>query len=112
MTSLAGTHRPSGRFTEDGSREALGRITSTTAIDDLVNRELVVEAATEEEQAKAAVFILLDEVLTNENAALASNASLESKKIPALCVLISITPTLSSYSSSRKGTPDGSQNGS
>jgi 3-hydroxybutyryl-CoA dehydrogenase len=65
----------SKRLSEEQSREALGRITFTTAMEDLADRDLVVEAITEEEQAKVVVFTLLDQVLVNENAILASNTS-------------------------------------
>jgi len=65
----------SKRLSEEQSREALGRITFTTAMEDLADRDLVVEAITEEEQAKVAIFTLLDQVLVNENAILASNTS-------------------------------------
>jgi 3-hydroxybutyryl-CoA dehydrogenase len=65
----------SGRLTDDEADAALARIGFTATIDDLADRELVVEAITEDEKAKVEVFARLDEVVTSENAILASNTS-------------------------------------
>jgi 3-hydroxybutyryl-CoA dehydrogenase len=65
----------SGRLTEEEGDAALGRIAFTTTLEDLADRELVVEAITEEERAKIDIFRRLDEVVTDENAILASNTS-------------------------------------
>ena len=65
----------SGRLTEEEGAAALQRISFTTDLGDLADRELVIEAVTEDEQAKLAVFSILDKVLESENAILASNTS-------------------------------------
>jgi 3-hydroxybutyryl-CoA dehydrogenase len=65
----------SEKLTEHEGRAVLGRMAFTTSINDLADRDLVIEAVTEDEQAKIAVFSALDKVLTNKNAILASNTS-------------------------------------
>ena len=65
----------SGRLTEQEGTAALQRISFTTDLGDLADRQLVIEAVTEDEQAKLAVFAVLDKVLEDENAILASNTS-------------------------------------
>ncbi len=65
----------SGRLTEQEGAAALQRISFTTDLGDLADRQLVIEAVTEDEQAKLAVFSVLDKVLEDEDAILASNTS-------------------------------------
>jgi 3-hydroxybutyryl-CoA dehydrogenase len=65
----------SGRLTEQEGASALQRISFTTDLGDLADRQLVIEAVTEDEQAKLAVFAVLDKVLEDEDAILASNTS-------------------------------------
>ena len=65
----------SGKLSTEQQDAALGRITFTTDYDLLADRQLVVEAVTESEPAKLAVFDLLDRVVTDRNAILASNTS-------------------------------------
>jgi len=65
----------SGKLSTEQQDAALGRITFTTDYDMLADRQLVVEAVTESEPAKLAVFDLLDRVVTDRNAILASNTS-------------------------------------
>jgi 3-hydroxybutyryl-CoA dehydrogenase len=65
----------SGRLTELEGAAALQRISFTTDLGDLADRQLVIEAVTEDEQAKLAVFSVLDKVLEDEDAILASNTS-------------------------------------
>jgi 3-hydroxybutyryl-CoA dehydrogenase len=65
----------SGRLTEQEGAAALQRISFTTDLGDMADRQLVIEAVTEDEQAKLAVFAVLDKVLEDENAILASNTS-------------------------------------
>lgn len=65
----------SGKLTEEASVEALDRITFTTDMEALADRELVVEAVTEDEAAKVEVFARMDSVLVNDEAILASNTS-------------------------------------
>ncbi|CAN5769788.1 3-hydroxybutyryl-CoA dehydrogenase [soil metagenome] len=61
-------------ITEDNKNEILGRIKTTTELEDLKDCSLIVEAATENYEIKKQIFEKLDE-LTNENAILSSNTS-------------------------------------
>ncbi|MGI9055510.1 MAG: 3-hydroxybutyryl-CoA dehydrogenase [Pyrinomonadaceae bacterium] len=61
-------------ITEDNKNEILGRIKTTTELEDLKDCSLIVEAATENFEIKKQIFQKLDE-LTNENATLSSNTS-------------------------------------
>jgi 3-hydroxybutyryl-CoA dehydrogenase len=54
---------------------ALARIRITTALDDLADRELVIEAATENPAVKAALFAELDRVAERPDVILATNTS-------------------------------------
>ena len=65
----------SGKLTEDARDTALGQIRVTTDLDDLADRQLVVEAVIEDEASKVDVFRALDEVVTDPGAILASNTS-------------------------------------
>jgi 3-hydroxybutyryl-CoA dehydrogenase len=65
----------SGRLTDAESIAALERISFTSNLDDLADREIVIEAVTEDESAKIEVFSLLDKVVLDEDAILASNTS-------------------------------------
>jgi len=61
---------------DDAERDAaLGRVRITTDFADLADRQLVVEAVVEDEALKTEVFTLLDKVVTDEAAILASNTS-------------------------------------
>jgi len=62
------------RLTEEGKREIVGRIRTTTDVADLAPASFVVEAITENLQAKQELFRALDEVVQRE-AVLASNTS-------------------------------------
>ena len=55
--------------------EVLGRISVTTTLADVADRQLVVEAIVEDEAAKVALFKQLDEIVTDPEAILASNTS-------------------------------------
>jgi 3-hydroxybutyryl-CoA dehydrogenase len=55
--------------------EALGRIRWVTDYEELADRQLVVEAVIENEEAKEGVFSILGRVVTDEEAILASNTS-------------------------------------
>lgn len=61
-------------ITEDNKNEILGRIKTTTALEDLKDCALIVEAATENFEIKKQIFQKLDEI-ANENAILSSNTS-------------------------------------
>jgi 3-hydroxybutyryl-CoA dehydrogenase len=51
-----------GKLTEEAKAEALARVTGTTALDDLADVDLVVEAVVEEIGVKTALFANLDEI--------------------------------------------------
>ncbi len=51
-----------GKLTEEAKSEALARVTGTTALDDLADVDLVVEAVVEEIGVKTALFANLDEI--------------------------------------------------
>ncbi len=59
----------------DDAQAVLGRIRVTTDLADLADRELVVEAIVEDEQAKVDLFRRLDQIVTRPDAILASNTS-------------------------------------
>jgi 3-hydroxybutyryl-CoA dehydrogenase len=65
----------SGKLGEDERDAALARISFTTDIGDLADRQLVVEAVVEDEQSKIDVFRRLDKVIEDRDAVLASNTS-------------------------------------
>ena len=65
----------SGKLTEEARDDALGPIRLTTDLDDLADRQLVVEAVVEDEALKVEVFRALDKVVTDASAILASNTS-------------------------------------
>jgi len=64
-----------GKLTEDDVETALANVSYATDLGELADRELVVEAITEDAAAKLAVFKTLDEVVASEHAILASNTS-------------------------------------
>lgn len=64
-----------GRLTVDAREQALRAIRFTTDLGELADRELVIEAITEDEQAKSRVLAALDTIVTVPDAILASNTS-------------------------------------
>ncbi|OBB22320.1 3-hydroxybutyryl-CoA dehydrogenase [Mycolicibacterium peregrinum] len=64
-----------GKVTEREKDAALGKLNFTTTIDDLADRQLVIEAVIEDENVKAKIFADLDRVITDPDAVLASNTS-------------------------------------
>jgi 3-hydroxybutyryl-CoA dehydrogenase len=64
-----------GKLSEDDRDAALSRLTFTTDLADLADRQLVVEAVVEDEAVKAEIFAQLDELVTDPGAVLASNTS-------------------------------------
>jgi 3-hydroxybutyryl-CoA dehydrogenase len=64
-----------GKLTDDTKNEALARIRLTTDMAELADRQLVVEAVVEDETVKTDVFALLDKVVEDDTAILASNTS-------------------------------------
>jgi 3-hydroxybutyryl-CoA dehydrogenase len=65
----------SGKLSTEDRDAALGHLRFSPSLDDLADRELVVEAIVEEEQAKAELFSRLDKIVTDPGAILASNTS-------------------------------------
>jgi 3-hydroxybutyryl-CoA dehydrogenase len=65
----------SGKLTEEDRDAALARLAFTTDLGDLADRQLVIEAVVEDEGLKTEVFSVLDKVVTDEAAILASNTS-------------------------------------
>lgn len=63
-----------GKMTEEDKSEILGRITTTTAMEDLKDADLVIEAVLEDMDLKKEVFQQLDEI-TREDVILATNTS-------------------------------------
>jgi 3-hydroxybutyryl-CoA dehydrogenase len=64
-----------GKLTAEDRDAALARIRITTALGDLADRELVIEAATENPAVKAALFAELDRVAERPDVILATNTS-------------------------------------
>jgi 3-hydroxybutyryl-CoA dehydrogenase len=64
-----------GKMTAEDRDAALARLTVTTRLEDLADRELVIEAATENPVVKAALFAELDRVVAGPDAILATNTS-------------------------------------
>jgi len=65
----------SGKLTEAERDAALGGVSFTTDLGDLADRQLVIEAAVEDETLKVGIFKELDKVVVDERAVLASNTS-------------------------------------
>ncbi len=65
----------SGKLTEEQRDAALARLSFTTDLAELADRQLVVEAVVEDEVLKTDVFSMLDKVVLDERAILASNTS-------------------------------------
>ncbi len=65
----------SGKIDPLEAKQALGRITFTSRIEDLADRQLVVEAVVEDEDVKTAVLRRLDEVVEDVSAIFTTNTS-------------------------------------
>ena len=65
----------SGKLTEDERDAAIARLSFTTDLGDMADRQLVIEAVVEDESLKTEVFATLDKVVLDEDAILASNTS-------------------------------------
>jgi 3-hydroxybutyryl-CoA dehydrogenase len=63
------------KMTEDEREATLARLTFCTDLDELADRDLVIEAVIEDEDLKTSVFAELDRVVTSDEAILASNTS-------------------------------------
>ncbi|GAA1950281.1 MULTISPECIES: 3-hydroxybutyryl-CoA dehydrogenase [Brevibacterium] len=64
-----------GKLDSEARDAALGRLRFTTDIGELSDRQLVIEAASENEDIKKSIFAELDKVVTDPEAILASNTS-------------------------------------
>ena len=64
-----------GKLDEAGLGEILDRIAMTTDLEEMTDRQLVVEAVTENEELKKEIFGRLDDIVTDPDAILASNTS-------------------------------------
>lgn len=64
-----------GKLTESDREATLARVSFTSDLADLADRQLVFEAVSEQESVKLDVFATLDKVVEDENAILASNTS-------------------------------------
>jgi 3-hydroxybutyryl-CoA dehydrogenase len=64
-----------GKITSGDRDVAVGCLAYTTSLDDLADRDLVIEAATENPRVKAALFAELDDVVKRPDAILATNTS-------------------------------------
>ncbi|MGP4057654.1 3-hydroxybutyryl-CoA dehydrogenase [Mycobacterium sp. 4D054] len=67
--------RAKGKLAADDFEVTLARLTFSSDLSDLADRQLVIEAIVEDEAVKAKVFAQLDEVVTDPEAVLASNTS-------------------------------------
>jgi 3-hydroxybutyryl-CoA dehydrogenase len=65
----------SGKLTAAEREAVLGRLSYTTSLGDLADRDLVIEAATENPELKFALFAELDEAVKRPDAILATNTS-------------------------------------
>ncbi|OFL64214.1 MULTISPECIES: 3-hydroxybutyryl-CoA dehydrogenase [unclassified Brevibacterium] len=64
-----------GKLSQEDADAALGRLTFTTDLQAMADRQLVIEAASENEDIKKSIFAELDDIVTDKNAILASNTS-------------------------------------
>lgn len=64
-----------GKLSAEERDATLGRLTFTTDLGDFADRQLVIEAIAENEQAKAEIFTTLDKVVEDRSAIFASNTS-------------------------------------
>ncbi len=64
-----------GKLDSPGRDKVLGRITMTTDLNEMADRQLVIEAITENEDLKKDIFGRLDDIVTDSDAILASNTS-------------------------------------
>ncbi|MCK1797903.1 3-hydroxybutyryl-CoA dehydrogenase [Streptomyces sp. XM4193] len=64
-----------GKITEEERDATAERLTFTTDLGEFADRDLVIEAVVENEQVKTEIFQVLDQVVTRQDAILASNTS-------------------------------------
>ncbi|WUH94621.1 3-hydroxybutyryl-CoA dehydrogenase [Streptomyces sp. NBC_00433] len=75
LTHSLGKAAERGKISEEQRDAALGRLSFTTDLGEFADRDLVIEAVVENEQVKTDIFRVLDQVVTREDAILASNTS-------------------------------------
>jgi 3-hydroxybutyryl-CoA dehydrogenase len=75
LSNSLGKAAERGKITEAERDAALDRLTFTTDLGEFADRDLVIEAVVEDEQVKLDIFKVLDQVVTREDAILASNTS-------------------------------------
>ncbi|MBD0736055.1 3-hydroxybutyryl-CoA dehydrogenase [Streptomyces sp. CBMA29] len=75
LTNSLGKAAERGKITEAERDETLARLTFTTDLGEFADRDLVIEAVVENEQVKIDIFRVLDQVVTRQDAILASNTS-------------------------------------
>ena len=75
LTNSLGKAAERGKITEAERDATLGRLNFTTDLGDFADRDLVIEAVVENEQVKIDIFRVLDQVVTRQDAILASNTS-------------------------------------
>jgi 3-hydroxybutyryl-CoA dehydrogenase len=64
-----------GKMSDEDRDQTISRLTFTTDLAEMADRQLVVEAVIEDEPLKTEVFRTLDSIVTDESAVLASNTS-------------------------------------
>ncbi|MCE4946451.1 MULTISPECIES: 3-hydroxybutyryl-CoA dehydrogenase [Streptomyces] len=64
-----------GKLQQAAARDALARMVFTSSLDDLADRQLVIEAVVENPDAKTEVFAALDKIVEDPAAVLATNTS-------------------------------------
>ncbi|MGW1377475.1 3-hydroxybutyryl-CoA dehydrogenase [Streptomyces sp. NPDC002446] len=64
-----------GRTDRTAAEEAAGRLAYSGGLDDCADRQLVIEAATENADAKTGIFTALDKIVEDQGAILATNTS-------------------------------------
>ncbi|WP_411127923.1 3-hydroxybutyryl-CoA dehydrogenase [Streptomyces sp. x-19] len=64
-----------GKLQQTAARDALARMVFTSSLDDLADRQLVIEAVVENPDAKTEVFAALDKIVEDPAAVLATNTS-------------------------------------
>ncbi len=67
--------RSSGKISDEERDATLDRLSFTTDLGEFADRDLVIEAVVENEQVKTEIFQVLDQVVTRQDAILASNTS-------------------------------------
>jgi 3-hydroxybutyryl-CoA dehydrogenase len=75
LTSSLDKAAERGKLTGDERDATLSRLTFTTDLGELADRDLVIEAVVENEQVKTEIFRILDQVVSRPDAILASNTS-------------------------------------